>query len=77
METVKGNTRLHCVANLLWKRLWTCRKTGYGMNEGASALCPNRFTHVKRRYDMHLKKWRTVKYIVGVCVPQDEYIITS
>jgi hypothetical protein len=29
----RGSTRSHCVENLLWKRLWTCRKTDYRMNE--------------------------------------------
>jgi hypothetical protein len=26
-------TRLHCVENLLWKRLCSCRKADYGKNE--------------------------------------------
>ena len=25
------HTRLHCLENVLWKRLWTCCKTGYAM----------------------------------------------
>jgi hypothetical protein len=27
------STLSHCVENLLWKGLWTCRKTEYRMNE--------------------------------------------
>jgi len=33
LETEKGSTRSHPVENSLWKSLWTCRKTDYGMNE--------------------------------------------
>ena len=29
---LRGNTRLRCLENLLWKRLWTCRKTTEWMN---------------------------------------------
>jgi hypothetical protein len=29
----RGSTRSHCVENSLWKRLTTCNKTDYGMNE--------------------------------------------
>jgi hypothetical protein len=32
-EIERGSTRLHSVEKLLWKRLQTCCKTGYGMNE--------------------------------------------
>jgi len=28
-----GSTGLQSVENLLWKRLWTCHKTHYRMNE--------------------------------------------
>jgi len=28
-----GRSRLHYVESSLWKRLWTCRKTDYEMNE--------------------------------------------
>jgi hypothetical protein len=27
------NIMAHCVQNSLWKRLWTCRKIDYGVNE--------------------------------------------
>ena len=33
IETERGSTRLHFVENLLSKRLWTCRKEEYSMNE--------------------------------------------
>ena len=33
MESKRGSTRLHSVENSLSKRLWTCLKTDYGMNE--------------------------------------------
>jgi hypothetical protein len=29
----RGSTRSHSAVNLLWKKLWACRKTGYRMNE--------------------------------------------
>jgi hypothetical protein len=29
----EGSTRSYCVENSLWKRLWTCRKADWGMNE--------------------------------------------
>jgi len=32
-EMERGSTRLHSVEKLLWRRLKTCCKTGYGMNE--------------------------------------------
>jgi hypothetical protein len=32
-ETERGSTRSHSVENSLWKKLWTCRKTDYTMNE--------------------------------------------
>jgi hypothetical protein len=31
METERGRTRSHSVDNPLWKRVWTCCKTGYVM----------------------------------------------
>jgi hypothetical protein len=33
LEIERGTTRSQSVENSLWKRLWTCRKTDYGMNE--------------------------------------------
>ena len=33
LEIETGNTRSHSVENSLWKRLWTCRKADYRMNE--------------------------------------------
>jgi hypothetical protein len=33
LEIKRGSTRSHCVENSLWKRLRTCRKTDYRMNE--------------------------------------------
>jgi hypothetical protein len=33
LETKRGSTRSHPVENSLWKRLRTCRKTDYTMNE--------------------------------------------
>ena len=32
-EIERGRTRSLSVENWLWKRLWTCRKRDYGMNE--------------------------------------------
>jgi hypothetical protein len=32
-ETERGSTRSHSLKNSLSKRLWTCRKTYYGMNK--------------------------------------------
>ena len=29
----RGSTRSHSLENSFWKRLWTCRKTDYGLNE--------------------------------------------
>jgi hypothetical protein len=40
LETERGCTRSHNVENLLWKRLWTCRKTDYGMNVSIAVTCP-------------------------------------
>jgi hypothetical protein len=33
LEIERGSTRSHRVETSLWKRLRTCRKTDYGMNE--------------------------------------------
>jgi len=33
MEIERGSTRSHSMWNALWKRLWTCHKTDYRMNE--------------------------------------------
>jgi len=33
METERGNTRLYCVENWLWKGLWNCSKKECGVNE--------------------------------------------
>jgi hypothetical protein len=33
LEIERGSTRPHPVENSLWKRLQTCRKTDYRMNE--------------------------------------------
>jgi hypothetical protein len=33
LEIERGSTRSHPVENSLWKRLWTCRKTDYSMND--------------------------------------------
>jgi hypothetical protein len=30
VEAERGNTRSHSVENLLWRRLWSCHKAGYG-----------------------------------------------
>ena len=32
LETDKENTRSNSVADWFWKKIWTCRKTDYGMN---------------------------------------------
>jgi len=31
LEFEREHTRLHCLENSLWKRLWTCCKTGYAV----------------------------------------------
>jgi len=36
LEIETESTRLHCLENLLWKRLWTCGKTYYIMISDAS-----------------------------------------
>jgi hypothetical protein len=33
MEIERGRSRSHSVKNSFWKRLWTCLKTDYRMNE--------------------------------------------
>jgi hypothetical protein len=33
LEIERGSTRSHSMENSLWKRLWTCHKTDYRMNE--------------------------------------------
>jgi hypothetical protein len=33
LEIERRSTSLHSVKNLLWKRLWACRKTDKRMNE--------------------------------------------
>ena len=33
LEIEKESSRSHSVENSGWKRLWTCRKTDYWMNE--------------------------------------------
>ena len=32
-QTERARTTSHRLENWLWNRLWTCRKTDYGMNE--------------------------------------------
>ena len=31
LEVERGSTRSHTLEKSLWKKLWTCRKTDYGM----------------------------------------------
>jgi hypothetical protein len=31
LEIERASTRWHCVENSLWKSLWTCLKTSYGV----------------------------------------------
>jgi hypothetical protein len=38
LETERRSTRFQSVENSLWKRLWTCSKTDYGVNEGGFFL---------------------------------------
>jgi hypothetical protein len=33
LEIERGSTRSHAVENSIWKRLWTCRKADYVMND--------------------------------------------
>jgi hypothetical protein len=33
LKIERGSTGSRCVENSLWKRLWTCRKTDYRMND--------------------------------------------
>jgi Cys-tRNA synthase (O-phospho-L-seryl-tRNA:Cys-tRNA synthase) len=33
LEIERGSTTWHCMQNSLWKRLWTCHKTDYGIND--------------------------------------------
>jgi ABC-type tungstate transport system permease subunit len=33
LEIERGSSRTHSMENSLWKRLWTCHKTDYGMEE--------------------------------------------
>jgi len=33
LSLVGGSSRSHYVESSLWKRLWTCRKTDYKLNE--------------------------------------------
>jgi hypothetical protein len=33
LEIERGSTRSHCLENLLWKRLQTCRTADYGVSE--------------------------------------------
>ena len=45
MEFERGSTRSNTVENLLWKRLWTCRKTDYVVNElQPKSLTQNKIT---------------------------------
>jgi hypothetical protein len=37
LEIERENTISHSVENSLWKRLWTCGKTDYGMNDGRTS----------------------------------------
>jgi hypothetical protein len=41
LEIERGSTRSHCVENLLWKRLWTWRKTHYVMKAFHAFTCSN------------------------------------
>jgi len=40
LETENGTTRSHSMENSLWKGLWPCRKTDYGMIEPTRTLGP-------------------------------------
>jgi hypothetical protein len=39
LESERGSTRPHFVEKSFWKKLWTCRKTEYGKQEAALAIC--------------------------------------
>jgi hypothetical protein len=39
LEIERENTRSHSVENSPWKRLWTCRKVDYEMNELMAKYC--------------------------------------
>jgi hypothetical protein len=41
-QILRGSTKSHSLENCLWKRLWTCHNTDYGMNVeggGKSTYC--------------------------------------
>jgi hypothetical protein len=52
LEIERGSTRWHPMQNSLWKRLRTCRKTDYRLNDGLYFL-PNLIM---------VTKLKTVKY---------------
>ena len=43
LEIEKENNRLLFVGNVLWQKLWTCRKTDYMTNEVRGSLLLNGF----------------------------------
>jgi len=36
----RGSATSHSVCDLVWNRLWTCRKTDYGMHQNNHKLAP-------------------------------------
>ena len=46
----RGSTSSHCLENSLWKRLWTCRKTDYGITTSRIIL---KVAIVKQRTGIH------------------------
>jgi hypothetical protein len=40
LETKRGSSGSHFVENILWKNLWTCRETEYGMNYIVTTCIP-------------------------------------
>jgi hypothetical protein len=51
LEIEKGSTRSHALANLLCKKLWTCRKTDYRMKRLRTC----------RKTDYRMKRLRTCR----------------
>jgi hypothetical protein len=47
----KGSTKLFSMENLLWKKLWTCRKTDYRMRDILLLLCVEMSENLKNVFD--------------------------
>jgi hypothetical protein len=71
LEIERGSTRSHYLENLLWKRLWTCRKTDHDMNECEGLAMAQAVTHTLSPWTRGLdsRVLRGMRFVVDKVTP--------